>query len=90
MTRLTFLYLAGVRGSNSEPIPFPTQFCNLIYLQRFYSSNNNFSGFENNCWCFVYFYPSSFTGQIPIDLTKLVGLKSLSLGGEPFLEGYFE
>jgi len=45
MTRLTYLNLDEVRGEDPEPIPFPTQFCNMIYLQRFYSRNNNFSGF---------------------------------------------
>ena len=45
MTRLTYLALNRVRGLNPEPIPFPTQFCNLIYLQEFTSRNNNFSGF---------------------------------------------
>jgi len=44
MTRLTNLELVQVRRSNSEPIPFPTQFCNMIYLQTFTSINNNFSG----------------------------------------------
>jgi len=45
MTRLTKLSLEGLRGGNSEPIPFPTQFCNMIYLQNFSSRFNKFSGF---------------------------------------------
>ena len=45
MTRLTNLVLIQVRRSDPEPIPFPTQFCNMIYLQRFFSDNNNFSGY---------------------------------------------
>jgi len=44
MTKLTNLFLESVRGLDPEPIPFPTQFCNMIYLQRFNSSYNNFSG----------------------------------------------
>jgi len=47
MTRLTNLFFINVRGKYPEPIPFPTQFCNMIYLQKFTSSKNNFSGFEN-------------------------------------------
>jgi len=47
MTRLTCLDLNQVRGENPEPIPFPTQFCNMIYLQTLSSSNNNFSGLED-------------------------------------------
>jgi len=39
--------LNQVRGENPEPIPFPTQFCNMIYLQTLSSSNNNFSGLED-------------------------------------------
>jgi len=46
MTKLTNLIMDKVRGSNPEPIPFPTQFYNMIYLQSFYSSHNNFSGFK--------------------------------------------
>jgi len=38
----------------------------------------------------LYFYPSSFTGQIPPDLTRLVGLKKLNLKGEHLLKGFFE
>jgi len=44
MTRLAFLDLESVRGENPIPIPFPTQFCNMIYLQYFSSDFNNFSG----------------------------------------------
>jgi len=87
MTRLTNLHLNEVRGE--DPIPFPTQFCSMIYLQYFSLRNNNFSGFLKNCCAFI-FYPSSFTGPIPIDLTRLVGLKSLNLSEERLLEGYFK
>jgi len=45
MTRLTNLILDNMRERNPEPIPFPTQFCNMIYLQKFTSEDNNFSGF---------------------------------------------
>jgi len=46
MTRLTVLNLSDMRGRvEPGPIPFPTQFCNMIYLQKFTSSLNNFSGF---------------------------------------------
>jgi len=45
MTRLTNLDLDRVRGYKPQPIPFPTQFSNMIYLQRFILRNNNFSGF---------------------------------------------
>jgi len=44
MTRLTNLFLDSVRGGNPEPIPFPTEFCNMIYLKGFNSELNNFSG----------------------------------------------
>jgi len=47
MTRLTTLYVQRMRGVNPEPIPFPTLFFDLIYLQKFTSSYNNFSGFLN-------------------------------------------
>jgi len=46
MTRLTDLSLINIRGEDPEPIPFPTKFCNMIYLQRFISIRNYFSGFE--------------------------------------------
>ena len=46
MTRLTNLYLSSVRGENPRPIPFPNEFCNMLYLQDFASKFNNFSGFE--------------------------------------------
>jgi len=46
MIKLTKLVLSKVRGENPEPIPFPTQFCNMIYLQRFISRFNKFSGLE--------------------------------------------
>ena len=45
MTRLTNLSLERVRGENPQPISFPIQFCNMIYLQKFCSRDNNFSGF---------------------------------------------
>jgi len=45
MTRLTRFILGTVRGEDPIPIPFPNQFCNMIYLQRFGSNYNNFSGF---------------------------------------------
>jgi len=45
MTRLTVLELSEVRDEDQEQIPFPTQFCNMIYLQRFTSNRNNFSCF---------------------------------------------
>jgi len=47
MTRLTNIHLDRVRGVNPASIPFPTQFCNMIYLQYFTSIRNNFSGFED-------------------------------------------
>ena len=46
MTKLTKLVLYNMRGSNPEPIPFPTLFCNMICLQKFSSIGNNFSGFR--------------------------------------------
>jgi len=48
MTRLTYLHLGKVRGEDTEPIPFPTQFCNMTYLQRFFSRDNNLSGLRND------------------------------------------
>jgi len=44
MTRLTNLLLFHARGLDPEPIPFTTQFCSMIFLQRFSLGNNNFSG----------------------------------------------
>jgi len=57
----------------------------MIYLQTFTSRNSNFSGFNR---IVSPFYPSSFIGQIPIDITRMVGLKNLNLSGEHLLEGY--
>jgi len=45
MTRLTDLSLYNVRGENPETIPFPTQFCNMIYLQKLVLSKTFISGF---------------------------------------------
>ena len=44
MTKLTKLHLHQVRGSDPQPIPFPTKFCNMIYLRIFNSEYNKFSG----------------------------------------------
>jgi len=89
MTRLTYFYLSNVRRSDPEPIPFPTQFCNMIYLQKFTSRHNKFSGLERIVGA-LYFLSFFSIGPIPIDLTRLVGLKSFNISGEPLLEGYFE
>ena len=87
VTRLTNVYLDKVRVSNSEPIPFPTQFCNMIFLQDFTSRNNNFSGLcENELNLLLY----SYIGTIPIDLTRLERLKWLDVSYEPLLEGLWK
>ena len=86
MTRLTNLWLFKVRGENPEPIPFPTQFCNMIYLQRFKSSHNNFSGFVINL---LKSYSSPLIGQIPIEFTRLAHLEKLKLDDEPLLTGFY-
>ena len=86
MTRLTNLYLSSVRGKHPKPIPFPTQFCNMIYLQRFTSINNNFSGFRKNVSCNLLMI--FLLGPIPFDLTRLVGLRRLNLFSEPSLQGF--
>jgi len=92
MTRLTYFYLYNTRGENPEPIPFPTQFCNMIYLQTFTSSYNNFSGFLRRIGRLIigliefrYYF---VIGQIPLDLTRLKGLKRLYLAYETSLEGF--
>ena len=54
MTRLTNLSLERVRGEDPDPIPFPTQFCNMIYLQYFTSSYNNISGLLSNLLFNIY------------------------------------
>jgi len=90
MTRLTKLDLDRVRGSNPQPIPFPTQFCNMIYLKNFTSGLNNFSGFWKELFdAFYFFHYSSFIGQISIDLTRMVGLEKLNLSREHLLKGFF-
>jgi len=48
MTKLTYLYLSSARGLNPEPIPFPSEFCNMIYLKKFIASFNKFTGFLDN------------------------------------------
>jgi len=63
MTRLTSLELFNVRGSNPEPIPFPTQFCNMIYLKKFSLLNNNFSGFVSNLLFIIYILSSRFNSN---------------------------
>jgi len=45
MTRLTNIHLDRVRGLDPQPIPFPTQFCNMIYLKKNTLIDNKFSGF---------------------------------------------
>ena len=85
MTRLTYLFLINVRGSDPEPIPFPSQFCNMIYLQKFTSNSNNLSGFGNNNKSIDLLFVL-FSGPIPIELTRLVGLK-LFVSEEPLLTG---
>jgi len=86
MTRLTKLYLSRVRGSDPKPIPFPIQFCNMIYLQSFLSVKNNFSGFRKNVSCNLLMI--FLLGPIPFDLTRLVGLRRLNLFSEPSLQGF--
>jgi len=88
MTRLTNLILDSVRGEDPEPIPFPTQFCNMIYLQRFYSSSNNFSGFWKKDLILLSYDQYLFLGSIPIELSRLANLKSLDFRGENFLTGF--
>jgi len=90
MTRLTNLHITDAGGENRIPIPFPTQFCNMIYLQRFISRHNNFSGFlkEEISSCLNHF--GTFLGPIPPNLTRLVRLKSLDLAYETSLEGFIE
>ena len=88
MTRLTDLHLDRVRGLNPEPIPFPTQFCNMIYLQRLSSRFNNFSGFKNICWSLESLLV--ILGPIPPDLTRLVVLKRINLFSEVLLDGLKE
>jgi len=83
MTRLTNLLLFNVRGHDPEPIPFPTQFCNMIYLQRFSSEKNYFSGLKKLIIQSLYL----LSGPIPVDLTRLVGLRSLNIDFKPWLEG---
>jgi len=85
MTRLTNLHLWDVRGENPEPIPFPTQFCNMIYLRKFTSRFNNFSGFLRRMKSFISF--CILIGQIPISLTNLVRLESFYLSFETLMEG---
>jgi len=83
MTRLTDLWLNEVRGS--IPIPFPTQFCNMIYLQTLRLSFNKISGlFLERDLIFLL-----SLGSIPIELTKLGGLKEFDIQ-EPLLTGLIE
>jgi len=86
MTRLTSLFLWDVRGKDPEPIPFPTQFCNMIYLTKIILGSNNFSGFERNLSCNLFI----FLGPIPVDLIRLVGLRRLNITHEPLLEGFMK
>ena len=90
MTRLTNLILDTVRGEDPIPIPFPTQFCNMIYLQRFTSINNNFSGFFEKRDLIFKLYFISFIGPIPIELTRLAHLERLDLSEESLLTGFIE
>ena len=86
MTRLSQFELAQVRGSDPDPIPFPTQFCNMIYLQYFNSEFNNFSGFKRSVLVMIKRF-HFLQGQIPVDLTKLKCLRDFDLTEEPLLEG---
>jgi len=89
MTRLTYLYLHFVRGLDPEPIPFPTQFCKMIYLQSFSSSYNNFSGlFLKEEILSFYHILNLFLGSIPIELTRLALLESLDFRRENLLTGF--
>jgi len=83
--------LNTVRGSNTIPIPFPTQFCNMIYLKSLTSEFNNFSGFfERRKLIFKKALFHIFIGPIPIELTRLVGLRRLNLRRKNFLTGFIE
>jgi len=92
MTRLTNLELSKVRGEYPIPIPFPTQFCNMIFLQTLTLSYNNFSGFKRRINRLIFrlieFRYYWEIGQIPLDLTRLKGLKALYLAYETSLEGF--
>jgi len=90
MTRLTKLILIVVRGLDPEPIPFPTQFCNMIYLQRFISRKNNFSGFFERKDLILSYAQSPFIGPIPIELTRLAQLERVNFSREPFLTGFIK
>jgi len=89
MTRLTDLFLLNVRGKNTDPFPFPTQFCNMIYLQRIFVGFNNFSGCERREYILLT-CSISLLGPIPHGLTRLVLLKRLDLAHEPLLTGFIE
>ena len=84
MTRLKRLDLISIR--ESRPTPFPTQFCNMIFLQKFTTRNSNFSGF----WKKRFYLKGLFIllGPIPIELTRLVGLRVLNFGLENLLTGF--